>query len=301
MFNLKHTPIIGEPEKLLDGLVVVTAPNASPMTFTGTRTYILGDTELAIIDPGPNDPNHLDAILHVVAGRKVSHILITHNHIDHSPLARTLSKFVNASVYAFGSAHAARMPIMNMLDDIGGGEGIDEEFTWDETLRDGEKIFGAGWTLEVIHTPGHLSNHLCFAWLEQNHLFSGDHVMSWASTLISPPDGDLTAFMSSLRKLQSRSENVYYPGHGAPLENAQEMLQYLLDHRAGREGQIISLLENGPKTVTEITAQMYKDIDKNLHFAAARNVLAHLIDLYEREIIISIGEFTQNAQFELVK
>ncbi len=301
-FHTDHHPEIGVVEALRPGLQVVTAPNAGPMTFTGTRSYLLGDREVAVIDPGPKDAAHLAALERALEGRRLGHIIVTHAHIDHSPLAAVLSARTGAPVYGFGPANAGRSKVMERLAaaaPLGGGEGIDADFTPDITVPDGGLIRGEGWTLEAIHTPGHLSNHLCFAWQGQGALFSGDHVMGWASTLVSPPDGDLTAFMASLRKLQRRPEDTYYCGHGAVLEGAHDMLDYLLAHRLEREGQIRAALARAPQTVAELTQRMYRDVDPRLHGAAARNVLAHLVDLYERGIVAPLGDFSATARFRL--
>lgn len=299
-FQTDHTPQVGVPLTLTEGLRVLTCGNASPMTFTGTQTYLLGEVEIAIIDPGPADPAHLSAIEQAVEGQTVSHIIVTHSHVDHSPLAGILSKKTGAPVYGFGPANAARSDLMNQLaveGDLGGSEGIDPNFLPDTKIADGEGILGKEWALSAIHTPGHLSNHLCFSWSDNDTLFSGDHVMGWASTLVSPPDGDLTAFMASLKKLQARTEHTYYAGHGAPLFEAHNMLDYLLAHRLGREDQIMSRLQSAPLTVAELTADMYADISPQLHGAASRNVLAHLIDLFERGLVKPEGSFSHNARF----
>ncbi|MEX0970380.1 MAG: MBL fold metallo-hydrolase [Paracoccaceae bacterium] len=280
-FDLNHRPRIGEVEVLAEGLQAVTAPNASPMTFTGTRSYILGEDEVALIDPGPLDAAHEAALLAALAGRRVSHILVTHAHVDHSPLARQLSQRLGAPVLGFGPAHAGRSPLMAQLakaGELGGAEGIDAGFTPHQTLADGDIICGNGWALRAIHTPGHLSNHLCFAWDEAQALFSGDHVMGWASTLISPPDGDLAAFMQSLERLETMPEYRYFPGHGAPIADGLAMAQYLSAHRRSRGLQILCALSERPATPAELVARIYSDIPKALHGAAARNVLAHLLD-----------------------
>lgn len=280
---------------------MVTCGNASPMTFTGTQTYLLGGDEVAVIDPGPNDPAHLAAIEKGVAGQIVSHIIVTHSHVDHSPLAAVLSAKTGAPVYGFGPANAARSKLMNQLaieGNLGGAEGIDPDFEPDVLIGDGDEICGSGWTLSAIHTPGHLSNHLCFAWQGNDSLFSGDHVMGWASTLVSPPDGDLTAFMASLKKLQNSTEHTYYAGHGAPLYEAHTMLDFLLAHRLGREDQIMARLQTAPRTVAELTADIYADVNPLLHGAASRNVLAHLIDLYERGLVAPDGPFRADARFK---
>lgn len=271
------------------------------MTFTGTQTYILGENEVAIIDPGPADAAHLAAIMGAVKGQTVSHIIVTHSHVDHSPLAAALAKQTGAPVYGFGPANAARSELMSQLakdGDLGGGEGIDTTFHPSVLVSDGDEILAKEWALKAVHTPGHLSNHLCFAWQHNDSLFSGDHVMGWASTLVSPPDGDLTAFMASLRKLQDRPEHTYYPGHGAPLFEAHDMLDYLLAHRLGREDQILARLTDKPQTVTALTEDIYADVTPLLHGAASRNVLAHIIDLYERGMVKPEGPFHAAAVFK---
>jgi len=299
-FKTDHSPKVGVPLPLTEGLRVITCGNASPMTFTGTQTYLLGETEVAVIDPGPNDLAHLKAIETALKGQTLSHIIVTHSHVDHSPLAAVLSAKTGAPVYGFGPANAARSKLMNQLaveGNLGGAEGIDPHFTPDILIADGDEIKGVEWSLNAVHTPGHLSNHLCFAWNGSDSLFSGDHVMGWASTLVSPPDGDLTAFMSSLKILQNRPEHTYYAGHGAPLLEAHNMLDYLLAHRLGREDQIMARLQSASRTVAELTADMYADVNPLLHGAAARNVLAHLIDLFERGLVAPEGAFNANARF----
>lgn len=294
MFNTKHNPEIGVAEPLAEGLVAVTAPNASPMTFTGSRSYILGDHEVAIIDPGPADFTHLEALKRVIAGRRVSHIIVTHSHVDHSPLARKLSEAYDAPVLGFGPSGAGMSTVMQGLTKLGGGEGVDLEFAPDILVADGGFIKGEGWALEAVHTPGHMSNHLCFAW--ENSLFSGDHVMGWSTTLVSPPDGDLTQFMASMQRLKQRNETRYFPGHGAVLENAEEMVAFQIAHRLDRESQILAAL---PGHVSEITAKVYVGLDPRLLPMAARNVFAHLIDLCEREKVHAEGGLCFEARFEM--
>jgi len=299
-FDTNHNPRIGVAEILADGLQVVTAPNAGAMTFSGTRSYILGESEVAIIDPGPDDPRHLAALLGALGGRRVSHIIVTHTHVDHSPLARILSEKTGAPVYGFGPADAARSRLMHRLaavQDLGGAEGIDPVFCADILIADADMLNGDGWELAAIHTPGHLSNHLCFAWQGTGELFSGDHVMGWATTLISPPDGDLGAFRQSLYKLQARPETTYHCGHGKTLHNPAKIITYILAHRQAREDQIRALLDTGPQTVAGLTQQIYCDVDPRLHRAASRNVLAHLIDLFDRDLISAPDEFKPKALY----
>ena len=289
MFNTKHKPEIGVAEDVAEGLQVVTAPNASPMTFTGTRSYILGDREVAIIDPGPNDPAHLSALKRVIGGRRISHVFVTHSHVDHSPLAQAFE----APVLAFGPSGAGMSAVMRGLGPLGGGEGIDTDFRPDQLLADGDIVKGDGWALEAVHTPGHMSNHLCFAF--EGGLLSGDHVMAWSTTLVSPPDGDLTRFMASLRKLKMRKDGRYFPGHGPVLEDPQAMLDYQIAHRLAREAQILEAL---PSDISAITAQVYKGLDSMLLPMAARNVFAHLIDLCQRGKVHCNGPISFHGRYQ---
>ncbi len=285
-FDLDHAPPVGEPETLAPGLRVVTAPNAGPMTFTGTRSYILGESEVAVIDPGPNDRAHLDAIVAALAGARVAAVLVTHGHLDHSEGARAFAERVDAPVLGQGGAAMARRPAGGGL---GGGEGIDARFRPDRRLGEGEMVAGPGWTLTALTTPGHTADHLSFAWAEGNALFSGDHVMGWATTLISPPDGHLGAFRASLTRLQGRPEAVYYPGHGAAVRDPQAIVAHVLAHRAAREAEILAVLARGPATIADLVAAIYKEVDPRLRPAAARNVLAHLLDLAERGGVVCEG------------
>jgi glyoxylase-like metal-dependent hydrolase (beta-lactamase superfamily II) len=290
-FDRDHAPRIGAPEPLAPGLVAVTAPNAGPMTFTGTRSYLLGAREVAVIDPGPDDPPHLDALVAALPpGGRVTAILVTHAHRDHSAGARALQARTGAPILGFGER--ARSPAMARLaetGDLGGGEGVDPTFAPDRRLVDAETVAGADWRLEALHTPGHLGDHLCFAWAEGDAIFSGDMVMGWATTLISPPDGDLRAFLASLARLKARPERLYLPGHGAPLRDPQRMIAWQLAHRAEREAQIRAALADGTATIADLVGAVYPDLAEALRPAAARNVLAHLIDLADRGLARAEG------------
>ncbi len=296
-FSLDHAPTIGVPERLGVDLEVVTAPNGGPMTFTGTRSYILGGDHVAIIDPGPALELHKQALLKAVEGRTVEAIVVTHSHIDHSPLAAELSQITGAPVHGCSRALADSAEITLDIGGFDGGEGVDRAFKADIELGDGAIIEGQGWQLEAIHTPGHLSDHMCFS--DGERLFSGDHVMGWASSMISPPEGNLTAFMTSLERLLARSEQAYFPGHGDVVEDGPLIARYLLKHRRAREGQILEALKNGPRSIDTLTSEIYADVNKALHGAASRNVLSHIIDLYTREKVSSDGPFDVLADFHL--
>lgn len=294
-------PEIGVPVELSAGLRRLVAPNPSPMTYRGTNTYLLGEREIAVIDPGPDSAAHLQAILDATGGgQRITHIVVTHAHIDHSPLARPLANIAGAPVFAFGSAEAGRSPVMTALAQtglVGGGEGIDTAFAPDTSLRDREILRGDGWQLEALHTPGHIGNHLCLAW--DDVCFTADHVMGWASSLVSPPDGDLTDFMASCRKLRARDWRVFHPGHGAPVETPQDRLDWLIAHRESREAAILERLKTHPGTARDLAVAIYTETPAALLGAAERNVLAHLVDLHGRGLVRTDGPLSATARFRL--
>ncbi|MEM7470983.1 MAG: MBL fold metallo-hydrolase [Pseudomonadota bacterium] len=297
-------PVIGKAEKLASGIRRVLAPNASPMTYRGTNTYLIGHRDIAVIDPGPPDEAHLKAIMDALEGhQRISHIFVTHSHIDHSPLAMVLAQFTGAKVHAFGSSKSGRAEVMEKFGQLGGGEGIDETFLPDKTLSHLEEVSGSDWTLRALHTPGHLGNHLCYEldWDEfSGHVFTGDLVMGWATSIVSPPDGHLTDFMNSLRLLESRPDHgTYHPGHGAQIEDPRGRVYGLTQHRLARESQIITTLSKREGTAADLAARIYVDLDPNLLPAAARNVLAHLIDLSTREKVMPDGALHEDSVFRL--
>jgi glyoxylase-like metal-dependent hydrolase (beta-lactamase superfamily II) len=257
----------------------VLAPNPSPFTFTGTQTYVAGSSNVAVIDPGPDEAEHLAALMAAIAGRPVVAIICTHTHRDHSPAARPLSELTGAPV--IGCA-----PLT--LDDDGprADAAFDAAYSPDRVLADGDQVRGERWTLEAVATPGHTSNHLCFALVEERALFTGDHVMGWSTSVISPPDGDMAAYMRSMQRLLEREDAVYYPAHGEPIDTPQRLVRGMMGHRKQREGQILRFLErNGDSLIPDMVAEMYKGVDPRLHPAAGRSVLAHLIDLDQRGIV----------------
>jgi glyoxylase-like metal-dependent hydrolase (beta-lactamase superfamily II) len=266
----------------------VLAPNPSAFTYQGTQTYIVGQTQVAVIDPGPDLESHVAAILAATAGERITHILCTHTHGDHSPAARPLQSATGAEIV--GCAPLA------LHDD---GPRADAAFDWayapDRVLGDGESVSGPGWTLRALATPGHTSNHLCFALPEAGALFTGDHVMGWATTVISPPDGDMAAYMASLDRLMTRDDAIYYPAHGDPVERPRRFVRGLMGHRKQREGQILRQLGEGPRAIPALVAAMYGGIDPRLHGAAGRSVLAHLLDLEARGLAARDGEHWRRA------
>jgi glyoxylase-like metal-dependent hydrolase (beta-lactamase superfamily II) len=285
---------------LEDGVRRLTAPNPSPMTFRGTNTYLLGTGEVAVIDPGPDDPAHLAAILAALApGERIGAILVTHSHRDHSPLARPLAEAAGAPVLAAGPSDWGRSAVMRHLAEtggIGGGEGVDETFVPDARIAEGREVTGGWGRIEVLETPGHMANHLSFAW--RGALFTGDLVMGWSTSLVSPPDGDMGAFMSSCRRLAGRDDRVYHPGHGDPVTDPAARLAELIAHREGREAQILAALETaGPATADALARRIYSDLAPALLPAAARNVLAHLVDLHERNEVAPQGDLTAGTVF----
>ena len=260
----------------------VLAANPSPFTYTGTQSYIVGNGEVAVIDPGPDDAAHVAALLAATQGERIAYVACTHTHRDHSPAAAALAT-------ACGAAIVGCAPLT--LDDAGprADAAFDTSYAPSHVLADGEILQGPGWTLEAIATPGHTSNHLCYALAEENALFSGDHVMGWSTTIVSPPDGDMTDYMASLEKLARRDDAVYYPAHGDRVINPQQLVRGMSGHRKQRERQILKLVGEGMAHVGDMVSAMYKGIDERLHPAAARSVLAHLIDLQRRGLVRDQG------------
>ncbi|MCY4287411.1 MAG: MBL fold metallo-hydrolase [Aestuariivita sp.] len=281
----------------------ILAPNPSPMTNLGTNTYLIGSSDIAVIDPGPASDVHLNSILQALEpGQFISHIFISHTHLDHSALARSLSEKTGAPIVGFGSYLEGRSAVMTQLAKaglVGGGEGTDSDFTPDRQIRHGERICGSTWELEVIHTPGHTGNHIALAWGDD--CFTADHVMDWSTSLISPPDGDLTDFMESCHQLLQRNWKYFFPGHGAPVLHPVERLNWLIAHRNNRENAILDALHLNPLTPSELAAQVYVDTPKDLRPAAMRNVFAHLIHLYGKSQVLIEGKLSINATFRLSK
>ncbi|WP_394269478.1 MBL fold metallo-hydrolase [Qipengyuania sp.] len=274
----------GEAMRLEPLVRRVLAPNPSPYTYTGTQTYLVGDGNgCAVIDPGPDDPLHLSALLSCIGDEPVVAIMCTHTHRDHSPASRALAEATGAPI--IGCAPLA-------LDDSGprADASFDRAYAPDRVLGDGEAIEGPGWTLRALATPGHVSNHLCFALEESSALFTGDHIMGWSTSVVVPPDGDMAHYMASLELLATRDDRVYYPAHGEAVEKPQQLVRGMLGHRRQRERQILRHLDDGALEDAGFVPLMYPGLDERLHGAARMSVLAHLIDLERRGVVVRKGE-----------
>lgn len=279
-FDKNFSPNYNMAVKITDKIQILTANNPSAYTFHGTNSYIIGQKQLMILDPGPNLEDHFQNLVTAVNDRPVSHILLTHSHDDHSQLAKRASAFFNAPI--------AKAPLIQKINDhhlLVNGESATLDVAFDIAILDNMILANNDFELRAISTPGHASDHMAFAFEREDTLFSGDHVMAWATTVIIPPDGSMQDYMASLEKLSSRAESHYLAGHGGMVSNPQQLLRGLRSHRKIRERAILERLHNGDRTISEIIASIYRDIDPNLKNAAALSVWAHLIDLYERNLI----------------
>ena len=271
----------------------VIAHNPGPFTYMGTGTYIVGLGNVAVVDPGPLDDDHIAALLAALDGETVTHQIITHTHRDHSPAAAPMKTATAAPTYGYGPHHGnMKAPKVE--------EGGDWDFRPDHVVQDGNVIEGDGWTLEAVHTPGHTSNHLCFALREENALFSGDHVMGWSTSVISPPDGDMAHYLHSLRKLLERDDAVFWPTHGPPIRDTKPFVQSFLDHRKRREEQIWHCISEGQDTIAAMVPIIYVNADKRLYKAAGRSVLAHLTQMQDEERVKCEGPAAIDSVYEFV-
>lgn len=323
-FNQDFDPVYGQVDELSPLIRRVVAKNPNPFTFTGTGVYLVGRGQVAVIDPGPTLVEHLDAVLGALGpDEEITHLLVTHTHTDHTAAVATMVERTGATTYGFGP-HGP-VPDEDPLDKVTFDEyftadekaaiekewaetpdelkreGPDVEFVPDVAVADGDVIEGPGWTIEVVHTPGHTSNHVCFALREEKVLFTGDHVMGWSTSVISPPDGDLYDYLNSLRKLLERDDQRYWPTHGPAIDNPQDYVQSFIDHRLHRERQIIDGLRGGPSTIKEIVPGMYADVDKRLWRAAANSVYSHLLALHREGRVSAAGEPSLSATWTLVE
>jgi glyoxylase-like metal-dependent hydrolase (beta-lactamase superfamily II) len=267
----------------------VIANNPSAFTFHGTNTYIVGRGEVAVIDPGPIRDDHVDALARALKGEQVTHILVTHTHMDHSPGATMLKQAVGGRVVG---AHPR--PLKEGTPPV---ESIQPDFAPDLEIGDGSVVSGPGWTLEAIHTPGHMSNHHCFALAEERALFSGDHVMGWNTSIVSPPDGNMREYMASLDRCLARPESVYLPAHGPEIPDPVPFTRAYRSHRRMREGEIMRCLNDSVRTIPEMVKRMYRHLPETMHRAASRSVLAHLEHMVETGRVVADGPVTANAVF----
>lgn len=270
-------------EQVAPGVRRIVARNPGPFTFRGTGTYVVGEGDVAVIDPGPDLEEHIAALLASLADERVTHILVTHTHRDHSPAAKALKEATGAPTYGFGPHAGGRR------GEPGIEEGGDWDFAPDVVVKDGDEITGGKWRFEAVHTPGHTSNHLCFALPDAGILFSGDHVMGWSTSVIGPPDGEMAAYMTSLDKLLGRPDAVYWPTHGPAITEPQRHVRAFIAHRREREAGIVDCLKAGCETIDAMVERLYVGLNPSLRRAAGRSVLAHLIDLIGRDIVVAEG------------
>lgn len=287
--------VIDEPAP---GVRRLLCDNPSPFTFTGTNSYILGRGNVAIIDPGPDNDAHLSALLDAVRGETVTHILVTHTHLDHSPGAARIKAATGAIVYAEGPHRASRAKYASEMRSS--ESGADLAFRPDVMLKDGEVVPGNGWRLEAVTTPGHTANHMAFAWPERGITFAGDHVMGWSTSIVAPPDGSMVDYMASLEKLTRRGEQLYFSGHGPEITDAVRFVHSMIRHRKAREASILHRLAKGEADIPAIVRASYIGIDPRLMSAAGYSVLAHLEDLAGRGIVMTDGDPTINSVYRLV-
>jgi len=281
-FLAEFEPRYGECVVVAPGLRRVVAENPSKYTAWGTGTYLLGEGDVAVVDPGPALDAHVDAILRAVAGERVTHVLVTHTHADHSPAAAAIIAATGAVTYGFGPHPAGATTEAE--------EHGDTAFVPDVVVRHGDRVTGESFDVECLHTPGHISNHVCFADRTRGALFPGDHVMGWSTSVISPPDGRIADYLASLDLLLAREDASYFPTHGPPIADPGPYVAALRDHRLDREHQVLTLLDEAPLTIAELVAVMYTDVRPELHEPAARSVEAHLVKLMEESRVARDGD-----------
>lgn len=284
----------GEVSQVAPGIRRVIAENPSPFTLYGTGTYILGRGEVAVIDPGPADGAHIAKLLEALEGETISHILITHTHMDHSPGCRLLQAHTDAKSYAYGPHGAGKLEQGVPVE-----EGGDMEFEPDELLRDGDVLTGGDWSVECVYTPGHTSNHMCYQLRESKALFTGDHVMGWSTSIISPPDGDMGAYIASLERLLERDDTVYWPTHGPCIDDPKPHVQAFIEHRLARERQIIDCIEQGVHRIEDMVPMMYTELPEFMYPAAARSVLASMEHLVGNGALKADGGVQLGAAYQL--
>jgi glyoxylase-like metal-dependent hydrolase (beta-lactamase superfamily II) len=275
----------------------IVANNPGPVTFTGTCSYIVGSGHVAIIDPGPELPEHIEALLDAVRGETVTHIVVTHTHRDHSPAAQAIRAVTGAQIVGCGPHRSARPLFTGEINTLEASS--DKDYAPDRELGDGDVVQGRGWTLQALATPGHMANHLAFVLPEEKALFSGDHVMAWSTTVVAPPDGSMSDFMASLDKLKGRDETLYWPGHGGPVQEPQRFVRALIHHRRQREASILNRLTAGDRTIPEIVSAIYQGLNPALIGAAGLSVFAHLEDLVAKGRVATDGVPALSSEYRL--
>ena len=293
-FDRDFDPQHGTVVELSPLIKRIVCNNGGPFTFTGTGTYLVGKQTIAVIDPGPDDDDHLQALLKALDGKTVSHIIITHTHMDHSPLAARVKLATGAKTYAFGPHGAGRVTQSGDMQLDAGG---DLDFTPDVLISDSDVISTGEWSLEAVFTPGHTSNHMAFSLLEENALFSGDHVMAWSTSVIAPPDGYMADYFASLKKLLDRDEKIYWPTHGGPKREPRRFVRAFLTHRKMREAAIETRIKKGDRSIAAIVKNIYRDVDPRLHPAAAMSTMAHIEHLIERRLVQTDRDLSLSGEF----
>ena len=284
----------GEVAEVAPGIRRIVAENPSPFTLYGTGTYIVGRGEVAVIDPGPADPAHISLLLEGLAGESISHILVTHTHTDHSPGCRLLQEHTDAKTYAYGPHGSGKLEQGVPVE-----EGGDMDFQPDQLVCDGEVLEGGDWSIKCVHTPGHTSNHMCYQFQERKALFTGDHVMGWSTSIISPPDGDMGAYIASLQKLLERDDQVYWPTHGPSIEDPKPHVRGFIAHRHQREEQILACIGQGVHQIQDMVPLIYTELPEFMYPAAARSVLASVVHLVGKGQLRTAGEVQLAARYLL--
>jgi hydroxyacylglutathione hydrolase len=294
-FDLAFEPAYGQAVPVVSGVERVTVNNPGPFTFFGTNSYIVGSSSVAVIDPGPEDEAHFQALMAAFGGRAVTHIVVSHTHRDHSPLARRLQAATGAVTVGQGPHRPARPLREGEINPF--AESSDLSFVPDIALSDGQTLSGDGWALSAVLTPGHTTNHAAFALAGRDILFSGDHVMAWSTSIVAPPDGSMADYMESLDRLIAREDRLLLPGHGGPVTEPSTFLKALKAHRLRREQAVLARVQAGDQRIAEMVKVIYRDTDPKLHGAAALSVLAHIEDLLERGEIAADGPPTLAALY----
>lgn len=295
--NQEFEPHYGTAVEIASGVRRIVANNPGPMTFKGTGTFIIGDKQLAVIDPGPDDDAHLDALIKAIGSATLTHILITHTHLDHSPLAARLKEITGAETYGVGPHGLRKAGPSSSVKSLGLEGSGDMDFVPDNVIGHGDIIEGAGFNFECVFTPGHSANHMAFAYDRHKAMFVGDLVMGWATSVVAPPDGNMAEYMASLRMVRGRDDKIYWPTHGAPIEAPERVVKGYITHRKMRENAILKTLASGPHEIKDVVHKIYKGLNPKLHGAAGMSVLAHMEHLHVQDKIEFDGKLGLDATY----